>query len=237
MTNTNDFISLLASKLGRSTPQSAPEPVAFDVPSFQVSSQERGRTFLDNWQALGGKGAIVKSPDEVIQCLQEWFGDLSFAQTTNQGMIVSWNLLPAFAESAFTTLNWPLTRYSQAAPSPQDRHQLAAQAELGVTGADWGVALSGSIVTSSNPQRGRAVSLLPPRHLTIMETSKIRNTIADILSEVSALETPPAALEFITGPSRTSDIEMDLSIGVHGPIEVYVLLIDDSEDTASNSGD
>ncbi|AFM41182.1 hypothetical protein Desaci_2223 [Desulfosporosinus acidiphilus SJ4] len=235
MTNTNDFISLLASKLGRSTPDSAPEPVAFDVPSYQVSDQERASIFLDNWQALGGKGAVVKSPDEAIHYLQEWFGNLSFDQA-NQQSIVSWNLLPAIGESAFSSLNWPLTRYSQGAPSPQDRHQLTAQAELGVTGADWGVALSGSIVTCSNPQRGRAVSLLPPRHLTFIETSKLRNTIAEVLAEVSALENPPSALEFITGPSRTSDIEMDLSIGVHGPIEVFVLLIDDSTNTSANSG-
>ena len=63
MTNTTDFISLLASKLGRSTPNSPPEPVAFDVPSYQVSDQERVTTFLNNWQALGGKGAIVKTTD------------------------------------------------------------------------------------------------------------------------------------------------------------------------------
>ncbi|WP_407314875.1 lactate utilization protein C [Desulfosporosinus sp. SB140] len=85
------------------------------------------------------------------------------------------------------------------------------------------------MVTSSNPQRGRAVSLLPPRHLTILETSKLRNNLSEVLTEVAASGNPPAALEFITGPSRTSDIEMDLSIGVHGPIEVYVLLVDDSK--------
>jgi L-lactate dehydrogenase complex protein LldG len=230
MTNTNDFISLLASKLGRSTPTSAPEPVALDVPVFQVSNQQRVTEFLNNWQTLGGKGAIVKSLEETIRYLQEWFGNLPL-NNPNQQSIISWNLLPAFAEAAFSSLNWPLVRYAQSAPSPLDRHNLASQAELGVTGADWGVALSGTIVTTSNPQRGRAVSLLPPRHLTILETSKLRNTIADILTEVAASGNPPAALEFITGPSRTSDIEMDLSIGVHGPIEVYVLLIDDTEGT------
>lgn len=230
MTNTTDFINLLATRLGRSTPTSAPEPVAFDIPTYQVSDQEQVTEFLNNWQTLGGKGAVVKSTEEAVQYLQEWFGNLPLDQP-NQQSIISWNLLPAVAESAFSSLNWPLLRYAQAAPAPQDRHKLAGQAELGVTGADWGIALSGTIVTTSNPQRGRAVSLLPPRHLTFLETSKLRNTTADILSEVAASGNPPAALEFITGPSRTSDIEMDLSIGVHGPIEVYVLLIDDSDET------
>lgn len=228
MTNTTDFISLLASKLGRSTPNSPPEPVAFDVPSYQVSDQERVTTFLNNWQALGGKGAIVKTTDEAVHYLQEWFGNLPLDQP-NQQAIVGWNLLPAMAESAFSSLNWPLIRYPQAAPAPRDRQELAAKAELGVTGADWGISLSGTVVTSSNPQRGRAVSLLPPRHLTVLETSKLRNNLSEILTEAAALGNPSAALEFITGPSRTSDIEMDLSIGVHGPIEVYCLLVDDSK--------
>ncbi len=136
MTNTNDFISLLASKLGRSTPNSTPALVVFDVPSYQVPDQERATTFLNNWQALGGKGGIVKSPDEAVGHLQEWFGNL-FLDQPKQPTIVSWNLLPAFAESAFSSLNWPLVRYPQSAPAPHDRHMLAAQAELGVTGADW----------------------------------------------------------------------------------------------------
>ncbi|MDQ7096003.1 lactate utilization protein [Desulfosporosinus sp. PR] len=227
MTNTNDFISLLASKLGRSTPTSAPTPVDFDVPVYQVSDQERAATFLNNWQALGGKGQIIKSPQEAADCLQAWFGEL-FPDQPQEQAIVSWNLLPAIAESAFSKLNWPLVPYPQVALTPGQRHELAAQAELGVTGADWGIALSGTVVTCSNPQRGRAVSLLPPRHLAILETSKLRNNLSEVLSEIAATGTPPAALEFITGPSRTSDIEMDLSIGVHGPIEVYVLLVDDS---------
>ena len=227
MTNPNEFIDLLASKLGRPTPGTAPEPVQFKVPVYELSPDERSATLIENWQSLGGKAGIVKSSEEARKYLQEWFGNLSLGQGNSQA-VISWDLLPEFAESAFTGLNWPLLRYTQAAPSPRDRYALAAQAELGVTGAEWGIALSGTIVTRSSPEHGRTVSLLPPRHLTILETSKIRDTIAEVLEEIQAAGDLPAAFEFITGPSRTSDIEMDLSIGVHGPVEVYLLLIDDS---------
>jgi len=228
MSNTNDFISHLASKLGRSTPAQTPPPVDISVPQYRLSnSEERVSIFLQNWQALGGKGAIVRSSDETLQCLKAWFGDLPLNWLKdNHQALVAWDMLPTVAESAFSTLNWPLTRYTQSTLDPRDRYSIAAHAELGITGSDLGIALSGTIVMNSDPLRGRAVSLLPPRHLAFIETTKIRNNLFEVLEEVSVLGTPPAAIEMISGPSRTSDIEMDLSIGVHGPIEVYVVVID-----------
>lgn len=229
MTNTKDFISHLASKLGRPTPLETPPPVDIAVPQYQLpNSAERASIFLQNWQALGGKGAIVRSADETLQCLKEWFGDLPHTWLKeNSQALIAWDSLPPFAESAFADLNWPLSRYTQSAVNSPDRYSIAAQAELGITGSDWGIALSGTVVMSSEPQRGRAVSLLPPRHLAFIESAKIHSNLSEVLEEISALGTPPAAVELISGPSRTSDIEMDLSIGVHGPIEVYVVVIDD----------
>lgn len=228
MTNTNEFIRLLESKLGRPTPTQTPKPVAINVPQYRLSDRkERASIFLDNWQALGGKGIIVKSLEETVQVLKEWFGDQQATWPNKQQAIVAWDMLPTVAEFAFAALEWPLVRYTQAAQNPHDRHSLAAQAELGVTGADWGIVLSGTLVVNSSPQRGRAVSLLPPLHLTFIEASKLRDNLFDALEELNSLGVRPSAVEMISGPSRTSDIEMDLSIGVHGPIEVYVVVIDD----------
>jgi len=228
MSNTNDFINQLASKLGRPTPTQTPPPVEISVPQYRLSSsEERTSIFLQNWQDLGGKGAIVRSADETLQCLKEWFGDKPMTWFKNNSQaLIAWDKLPSVAESAFSSLNWPLTRYTQSALDSRDRYSIAANAELGITSSDWGIALSGTVVMKSDPLRGRAVSLLPPRHLAFIETVKIRNNLFEVLEEVSALGTPPAAIEMISGPSRTSDIEMDLSIGVHGPIEVYVVVID-----------
>lgn len=228
MTHTKDFISQLASKLGRPTPTDLPPAAKFQVPQYHLSDRgERTTIFLSNWHALGGKGAIVKTAEETVTILTEWFGDLPFNWIKNPDLLLAWDKLPPFAESAFSTLNWPLARYSLVAPEPHGRYSVAAQAELGITGADWGIALSGTIVTKTSSDRGRAVSLLPPRHLSFIEASKLRDNLYEVLEEISALGTPSSAIEMISGPSRTSDIEMDLSIGVHGPIEVYVIVIDD----------
>ena len=228
MTNTNEFIHQLASKLGRSTPTEPPKFVPINVPQYSISNpKERASIFLNNWQALGGKGAIVHSLEDTVQCLKDWLGDHQAAWLNKHQAIVAWDMLPNVAEFAFAALEWPLIRYSQAAQYPPARYSIAAQAELGVTGADWGIALSGTLVINSSPQRGRAVSLLPPRHLTFIEASKLRDNLFEVLEELTSLGIPPSAIEMISGPSRTSDIEMDLSIGVHGPIEVYVVVIDD----------
>lgn len=228
MANTNEFISQLALKLGRATPSETPKSVAINIPQYHLSDpKERASIFLNNWQALGGKGAIVQSLEDTVQCLMEWFGDYQATWSNIPQAIVAWDMLPTIAEFSFSALEWPLVRYPQAAQKPRDRHSLAAQAELGVTGADWGIALSGTIVINSSPQRGRAISLLPPRHLVFIEVSKLRDNLFEVLEELSSLGVPPSAIEMISGPSRTSDIEMDLSIGVHGPIDVYVVLIED----------
>lgn len=227
MIHPQDFISQLAAKLGRSTPTQIPEPVHINVPMYRLSNRgERAAVFLHHWQALGGKGVMVKSTEDIVQALKDWFGDPHLDWLNNQS-IIAWSALPEIAEAAFANLNWPLMRYHHAAVDPRERYAITAKAELGVTGADLGIALSGSLVLKSDPQRGRAVSLLPPRHLSFIEASKLRDNLFEVLDEVSGLDTLPAAVEVITGPSRTSDIEMDLSIGVHGPIEVYVLVIDD----------
>ena len=228
MSHVNDFISQLASRLGRPTPTDLPTAVDFQVPQYRLSNPgERTTIFLHNWQALGGKGAMVKTEDEALTCLKEWFGDLPLTWVkSNPLALIAWDSLPPFAESVFRTLDWTLARYTMSAPDPRDRYSVAAQAELGITGADWGIALSGTVITNSSPQRGRAVSLLPPRHLCFIEAAKLRDNLSEVLEEISALGSAPSAIEMISGPSRTSDIEMDLSIGVHGPIEVYVIVID-----------
>ena len=228
LTNASDFISHLASELGRSTPTNPPPLIDFHVPQYRLSNPgERSTIFLHNWRELGGKGVIVKTEDQTVNCLKEWFGDLPLSWIKdNPQAILAWDSLPTIAEAAISTLNWPLARYTMAAPDPRERYSIAAQAELGITGADWGIALSGTIVTNSGPQRGRSVSLLPPRHLAFIEAAKLRDNLNQVLEEISALGSPPSAIEMISGPSRTSDIEMDLSIGVHGPIEVYVIVIE-----------
>jgi len=106
------------------------------------------------------------------------------------------------------------------------------QAELataGVTSACFGIADTGTLVLESTPEDVRLASTLPTRHFAMLDRSKI---LADGLAAVGPLrkmhqQNPRNYIAYITGPSRTADIERVLTIGVHGPKELYILLLDD----------
>lgn len=97
-----------------------------------------------------------------------------------------------------------------------------AQAEVGVTGADYALAESGTLVLLAGPHRPRAGSLLPPVHVAVLWEDHI---LADLFDLVRRLGSLPPALVLSTGPSRSADIEMSLAVGVHGPGTVHVVLV------------
>lgn len=95
----------------------------------------------------------------------------------------------------------------------------AASADLGVTGAVYGIALTGSVVVDSTRAGGRVVSLLPRVHLALLSRANIVATPGDVLRSLRDL---PSNLVVITGPSRSADIELHMTLGVHGPQAVHV---------------
>lgn len=107
------------------------------------------------------------------------------------------------------------------------------EAQIGITTVDYAIHTTGSLVLSAAPARPRAMSLLPTVHIALVRESQLRPTMGDALSAFSA--GLPSALYFVTGPSRTSDIENDLTIGVHGPAAVCVILWRDAPAGSSPS--
>jgi L-lactate dehydrogenase complex protein LldG len=109
--------------------------------------------------------------------------------------------------------------------SPARRADLAS-AGVGLTGAEAGLAETGSIVLVSGPGRGRLPSLLPPIHVALLARRALVGSLSAFLAARPDLVTAGSNYVCITGPSRTADIEHTLSRGVHGPREVHVVLID-----------
>ena len=99
-----------------------------------------------------------------------------------------------------------------------------AQAEIGVTGCEAGLAETGSLVVLSGPGRSRAVSLLPPTHLAVVRTADLLFSMGDFFRARSERLAQAAGCVVITGPSRTADIELTLTLGVHGPGRVIVVI-------------
>ena len=99
--------------------------------------------------------------------------------------------------------------------------------DLGVTGAQWAVAETGTLVLESDAERHRLASLVPSAHVALVEARQVRQTLGEVLQAINERGEGglSRAVTFITGPSRTSDIELTLAIGVHGPAELYVVVI------------
>ena len=101
---------------------------------------------------------------------------------------------------------------------------------IGITGADYAVAETGSIVLVPRAGISRLVSLVPPVHIALVRKQDILNSIDDVflLRRLDHYNNGDMGsyLNFITGPSRTADIEQTIVVGVHGPKEAHMVLLD-----------
>lgn len=100
--------------------------------------------------------------------------------------------------------------------------------DAGVTTADFAIADTGTLVLVSGGERHRLISLLPTVHVCLLETNRILPDMGRLLERVRGEAGKggplPQAMTFISGPSRTADIEQTLTTGVHGPHKLHVLL-------------
>ncbi len=106
-------------------------------------------------------------------------------------------------------------------PHTADKDAMA-QADLGVTEADSALAETGTIGLYSSPSKPRAVSLLPRVHLAIISPAVFQADLHQVFAEARSKD----YLVFVTGPSRTADIEMTSTIGAHGPKAYYAWVLD-----------
>jgi L-lactate dehydrogenase complex protein LldG len=128
-------------------------------------------------------------------------------------------------------ISWP---EGKAVPSAEiERFRGACfSAAAGITGADFGLAESGSLVLTSQTEGAQLASLAPPVHIALCQHHQVVESLEEVLERLSVLPASTAArrgrsIVFITGQSRTADIEQITIRGVHGPLSLHVVLVDD----------
>lgn len=109
-------------------------------------------------------------------------------------------------------------------------------ADIGISGVDYLIAETGSVVHLSKPTDPRSATLLPPIHIAVADKSQLLPDLFDLFDlfrrdpagepESGEVKSLPSGLTLITGPSKTGDIELKLVTGVHGPGEIHVIVVD-----------
>ena len=144
---------------------------------------------------------------------------------SDSGFIAEMNLPAQLAAQGFSI-------FAPAAASLDHEQMVARLANCGVglTAADYAIAETGTIVLSSDERNALLGSLLPPVHIALVRSSQIAASLDEVISKVGkeriGRADPSRSVTLITGPSRTSDVELVLSIGVHGPKELHVIVLD-----------
>ncbi|CCG09149.1 LutC/YkgG family protein [Pararhodospirillum photometricum] len=163
------------------------------------------RLFLARVHTAAGTAERV-APAAVAAAVARWLGGLGVAL------------------DVVTSLDSPLRdgeaglRVRQGRPTPEDR--------TAVVPALAGVAETGSVMVEATADRPGLLSFLPENHIVLVKRSDVVGSLDAALQRLRAGGMPSSAV-FITGPSRTGDIEQTLQLGAHGPLRLHVLLIDD----------
>jgi L-lactate dehydrogenase complex protein LldG len=99
-----------------------------------------------------------------------------------------------------------------------------ASAAVGITGVDAAIAETGTLALLSGEGKPRAASLLPPTHVAVVRRGDICASMGEFFARSAEAISGAACCTLITGPSRTADIELTLTVGVHGPGVVIVVI-------------
>lgn len=176
---------------------------------YQGGGDDLVARFRSEWTAAGGKLHVV--PD--VTAAARVIAELAQARSIRRVLLGGGKRLEAVCPAGVDIV----------AESPSAWFG----ADMGISGVDYLVAETGSIILASRPEQPRSLSLLPPLHVAFAERSQLIPDLFDLF-EVLGMRLPelPSSFSVITGPSKTGDIELRLVTGVHGPGEVHVVLLD-----------
>ncbi|GGH21082.1 LutC/YkgG family protein [Paenibacillus segetis] len=220
------FLQKIASKLGRSRIIEKPDQPFRGAPefwnNFDYSTEAKVKMFTANFEAAGGHVVQFEKMEETGRWIAQTATELGAHHILRQDQeeLEALDLESSLLSAEITVWN---------RDKSQDGKANAAEADIGIVIADCAVAYTGSIILLSGQQKGRSVSLLPTALIAIIPVHLLVTRLGEKLVEFDHLgeERLPAGIHFISGPSRSADIENDLTIGVHGPGIVYAVLVNE----------
>jgi L-lactate utilization protein LutC len=204
----------------------AVNPHATHEASYVGGGDDKVATFLNEWSAVGGQGERVRGADAARESLARLLAACRPANVLRwkHPLLERLEIDQVLSERHIGVAAWDELERQSAA----ERWPAAFAADLGITSVDWAVAETGTLALCSHPGQGRVVSLLPPNFLAILEPSQIIPDLFDLFDRLEEHKHDlPSNVVLVTGPSKTGDIELKLTTGVHGPGNVHVLVVED----------
>jgi len=202
-----NILKKIRKALSNSTPLPFPQSEG-NSSVYQPSQEDLGLEFAQRFTSLKGKFVFCENTSELAAHLKQVIA-------TNK-----WDKVFCKEEGLRTMLaENNFDNYS---------HNDLPTCDTAITTCEWLVARTGSIVMSAAQESGRTVSVYAPVHICVAYTSQLVYDVKDALLKAREKYSGnlPSLITFATGPSRTADIEKTLVVGVHGPKEVYVFLVD-----------
>jgi L-lactate utilization protein LutC len=202
---------------------STTEPVSSDV-GYVGAGPDPVDRFAAEVTAVGGQAHVVEDAGQALAALA------SLLERYQPQTAICWQhpLLAALGLGGLLSAQGIRSLSSTTlAPlnEPQQRVEMLA-ADIGITSATLAIAETGSLVMASTPERPRLASLLPPVHIAVIDATQILPDLFDLFDrlQTDGLDSIASNLVLITGPSKTGDIELKLTTGVHGPGQWHVIV-------------
>jgi L-lactate dehydrogenase complex protein LldG len=188
---------------------------------MKVKITEKYYQFKSNYEKLAGKVYLAEKPSQAVKFVEHILSSTPVSKAVVAPIFddLENKLLKFFKRVKFPTV----TIKSEGTPIA---HQIN-EADVGITTAEFAIAFTGTIVEVTTEDTHRLVSSLPRVHIAFLDCSQIVDSLEEAaprLGKIYRKHRANCAVTFISGPSRTADIEMKLFLGVHGPQESHVIV-------------
>ncbi len=192
------------------------EAAPLAAPTLRIPEADRNLyadIFVEKFESLGGKAFRARNTSVVVPLIADLLVQ-KYAVASNS---------PFLRKCGVTGLIQVHAGFTER----DELKEACAAADIGITSADYALAATGSLVMLSSPNEARLISLLPPAHIAIFPRSRILANLDELFSILPRPADQTSSMVLITGPSRTADIEQILVRGVHGPGEIYAVIVDE----------
>lgn len=178
----------------------------------QTAGRERIDAFVQMAEFSLATVTRVARAEQVPQAVADYL--------KSQNLPAELRMAPDPGLDAIPWANLPLLKIARGKPEPRD--------EVGLTGVFAGIAETGTLMLLSGPQSPSTLNFLPETHIAVVRADQIVASYEDGWAQLRRNNAAmPRTVNFITGPSRSGDIEQTLQLGAHGPRRLHIIVVDD----------